>query len=841
MWIQVYTKNCSIVDYNYDETLLGDSIKYKLARIEQDYEGTTVYVFNYTTPIKSGYFYTTLEKNFYLIPIMNDYYSNPDFIDISFTNVNQYTMKIDVKMNTDLITLNYNNTLIKALCQQKILSYKNFRSIDISDKLHKNSFIPDNSCKINNNKFKDFNVKLFDYQKSSILKMSMIENKTYSMEIQRTFDIDMGDINIKWDPFYNKVVDTHKTCTIITKGGILADSMGLGKTLTMIGLTHYNKNIMEIETDYIKSRATLVIVPSHLAKQWVSEYTKAMPKNMKIITILTKTQHVKMTYADFKDADMIVVTQQFLLNFKNYIEINYKKVTPSSYSVKHRIEHLNNIYKTWIEENKDIGVMTEPLFELFHFNRVIIDEGHEIFEQNLGTIALNRWLLTFLNDLKASYKWYVSGTPFTHGFIQTMNYLDMKLKFDDEIIELSQINQYGCHLSHHNSGRKNYPIKNISNFISTENFMTQLLQKLVIRHLKDDIDSIIQIPGYTETIEWVQLTESEQSIYDSKRTSASKITLQQLCCHPLIVDSMKKMFGDNNGIIDLDKAQANLISYHKAQITDSTFKISKLDSSNQAYHMLLANYKSKISESNFMLNILEKISSKIEASDKDTCVICFSEITYDTATVLTSCGHLYCEDCITTSIKYKSECPTCKTKFLDGNKVLYRVEKKEKIVDTPFINKYGAKLGKLIQMIRNLIIMNKQNRIIVFSQWDDMLTLIGKSLSENGIANSFIKGNVHCRNRAIQLFKQDSMTEDSRVIMLSLKNSASGTNLTEATHIFFVEPINMSNDERKMIEGQAIGRACRLGQKNTIEVIRILCKNTIEEEIYKNNNKNIVL
>jgi SNF2 family DNA or RNA helicase len=254
--------------------------------------------------------------------------------------------------------------------------------------------------------------------------------------------------------------------------------------------------------------------------------------------------------------------------------------------------------------------------------------------------------------------------------------------------------------------------------------------------------------------------------------------------------------------------------------------------------MLLANYNSKISESKFMLNILEKITSKIEESDKDTCVICFNEITYDTTTVLTSCGHLYCEECIMTSIKYKSECPTCKTQLNTANK-LYRVEKKQ--IETPFINKYGAKLGKLIQMIRNLIIMNKMNRIIVFSQWDDMLTLIGKSLSENGIANSFIKGNVHCRNKAIQLFKQDSMTEDSRVIMLSLKNSASGTNLTEATHIFFVEPINMSNDERKMIEGQAIGRACRLGQKNTIEVIRILCKNTIEEDIYKNNNKNIIL
>ena len=68
--------------------------------------------------------------------------------------------------------------------------------------------------------------------------------------------------------------------------------------------------------------------------------------------------------------------------------------------------------------------------------------------------------------------------------------------------------------------------------------------------------------------------------------------------------------------------------------------------------------------------------------------------------------------------------------------------------------------------------------------------------------------------------------------MLSLKNSASGTNLTEATHIFFVEPINQSKSECIAIEGQAIGRACRIGQKKEIKIIRILCKDTIEEEIF---------
>ena len=54
--------------------------------------------------------------------------------------------------------------------------------------------------------------------------------------------------------------------------------------------------------------------------------------------------------------------------------------------------------------------------------------------------------------------------------------------------------------------------------------------------------------------------------------------------------------------------------------------------------------------------------------------------------------------------------------------------------------------------------------------------------------------------------------------MLSLENSASGTNLTEADYIFFVEPINKTRNEIAAIEGQAIGRVCRIGQKNKVKV-----------------------
>lgn len=122
-----------------------------------------------------------------------------------------------------------------------------------------------------------------------------------------------------------------------------------------------------------------------------------------------------------------------------------------------------------------------------------------------------------------------------------------------------------------------------------------------------------------------------------------------------------------------------------------------------------------------------------------------------------------------------------------------------------------------------------------------MLRLIGKTLAENNISNCFVKGNVWTRNAAINKFKTGKNYDgsDNKIIMLSLKNAASGTNLSEASHIFFIEPINASLEEIQTIENQAIARSCRIGQKNKINVIRILLKDTIEEEIYlKNYNKN---
>ena len=143
------------------------------------------------------------------------------------------------------------------------------------------------------------------------------------------------------------------------------------------------------------------------------------------------------------------------------------------------------------------------------------------------------------------------------------------------------------------------------------------------------------------------------------------------------------------------------------------------------------------------------------------------------------------------------------------------------------INTVGTKLGNLIYYLKK----NKEHTII-FSQWDDLLTKIGAILTKYNIKNVFCKGNCYQRDKAVRDFNDNS---NIKVIMLSSESAASGTNLTKASTIIFIEPIYGALKYRKDLENQAIGRAHRLGQKNNIKIVRFIIKNSVEEEIYKQN------
>jgi SNF2 family DNA or RNA helicase len=700
-----------------------------------------------------------------------------------------------------------------------------------------------------------FKVELYPYQLQSLNKMLMIEKEQLERSITQTTLLNIGDNQIIFDPVQGCRVKKEIDIKIKSKGGILADQMGLGKTLTSLALLKSNPKILDdnifindTTNNYhrIISKATLLICPSHLAKQWADEAKNCLP-NLKIIIIRTKRNHEKVTYDDIKNADFVIITQQFLMNFKYYPALHYGYVTASSFRFSHRNENMKSLLNKWrvkayhsnetLDDDLDYSNLWSnqlveweyiknklgPIFEMFYFHRLFIDEGHEIFGEMLSNGSLSNYISNYLRSVKANYFWYISGTPFINrkGMVNCFDFIKLEfttnkgniLKFDESSIR-------------------------IYDFLQKENFIQKLLPQVCIRHRKSDVENQIDIPGYEEEVAWVNLTNLESKLYEAKKSKTCSKTLQQLCCHPLVAESFHNVLG--NKTVSLEEIQTKLLEHHSHKIQHYTNKLENLHPGLQEYHMLKRTFTTKLSESKYILEVLKNINKKDEVKDEDdSCIICYCDIENP---ALTSCGHKFCYECLTDCLKINNKCPSCRADLKGSEIVLInKKEEKKKESVNPIIEKYGSKLGKIITMVRKLIIDSK-TRIIIFSQWDKMLGLIGRSLAENGVANSFVKGNVWARNSAISKFKLgvNKSGEDNKVILLSLKNSASGTNLTEATHIFFVEPINGPSLESKSIEGQAIGRACRLGQKNTIKVIRVLTRNTIEEDIYNkyylNNN-----
>ena len=152
------------------------------------------------------------------------------------------------------------------------------------------------------------------------------------------------------------------------------------------------------------------------------------------------------------------------------------------------------------------------------------------------------------------------------------------------------------------------------------------------------------------------------------------------------------------------------------------------------------------------------------------------------------------------------------------------------------INMYGTKLSYLIEYLGSLFKSNNDNRVIIFSQYDKLLKMTGKVLDEMNYKHIYLKGNVNVISKNITKFKKD---KSYRIIMLSSEFSSSGNNLTEASHIVFLDVLNANADKTKDIESQAIGRAVRIGQNKSVVIKRLIMKDTIEEKFYNDNKYNI--
>lgn len=144
-----------------------------------------------------------------------------------------------------------------------------------------------------------------------------------------------------------------------------------------------------------------------------------------------------------------------------------------------------------------------------------------------------------------------------------------------------------------------------------------------------------------------------------------------------------------------------------------------------------------------------------------------------------------------------------------------------------FLENYEGESGKMALLEEILQdALESGHRVLLFSQFTSMLDIIKQSLKQQNIEYFYLEGSTKAQDRGemVKLFNQGI----GKVFLISLKAGGTGLNLTGADMVIHFDPW-----WNPAVEEQATDRAYRIGQKNVVQVIRLITHGTIEEKIYE--------
>jgi SNF2 family DNA or RNA helicase len=115
------------------------------------------------------------------------------------------------------------------------------------------------------------------------------------------------------------------------------------------------------------------------------------------------------------------------------------------------------------------------------------------------------------------------------------------------------------------------------------------------------------------------------------------------------------------------------------------------------------------------------------------------------------------------------------------------------------------------------------HRVLVFSQFVSMLTILRRELEARGIAYCYLDGSTKDRLGECRRFNTD---ESIPLFLISLHAGGTGLNLTGADMVVHFDPW-----WNPAVEDQATDRAHRIGQKRTVYVVKMIAEGSVEERV----------
>ncbi|MCJ1282251.1 hypothetical protein MMC26_001574 [Xylographa opegraphella] len=588
-------------------------------------------------------------------------------------------------------------------------------------------------------------------------------------------------------------------------GGILADMMGLGKTLSIL---------------------SLIVGSLDAASTWAEQ----LPQPVANQGGIALKRNAKTT--------LLVAPLSVVANWEEQIIAHIQPGTLSCY-IYHgnsRCQDIDELAKYDVVITTYSIVSSEfngrskkrdgsPLLQT-NFFRIVLDEAHMIREQSTRQFQA-------ICTLAAQRRWAVTGTP-VQNRLDDLGALIKFLRFKP-FDEKGGFTQFIL-----------APFKNADPEILPK--LRLLVDSITLRRLKDRID----LPKRHDRVVRLQFSKDERELYEwfakdsdnrmriiagQKKGLGGKtyvhvlqaiLRLRLICAHGkelLSEDDLKLTEGfSSTNAIDLDDED------------DGKPLISK----RQAYEMLMLFKETDSDTCSQCLRRIGTRDSNLEDA-KDEVIGC-----------MLPCFQIVCNDCIGEVKKTINEkvrdnhftCPFCeqylRISYFDLTQGGIEDAEEAKIMarenprQAKIMGRYGGPHTKTTALMEGLLdskVESLENpndppvKSVVFSGWTAHLDLIQIALEDNGIQYVRLDGKMSRvqRSASLEVFRTDP---EIAVILVSISAGGLGLNLTTASKVYVMEP-----QFNPAAEAQAIDRVHRLGQKREVTTTRFIMHDSFEEKM----------
>ena len=664
-----------------------------------------------------------------------------------------------------------------------------------------------------------------------------------------------------FNPYSGQISVETPLSNINCKGGILADEMGLGKTVMMISLLHANpwgKNQDNSkENQLISSRISTSEKSEKSEKNEKNEKNAKNDKNAKNEKIALFSSRKALEFSTSETRPQISLENPLTHHNRDFFPAKPKfagtliivPLTLLSQWESELVLHSSpSHFRTLLYygdtrpldlHNYDIVITTygivsceyslqNPSIFSYSWFRIVLDEAHYIKGRTIQ-------LAKAVYHIRAQSRWCMTGTPIQN-------------KLDDlfSLLHFLRLEPWSDYLWWNSYINKPYEKKDPLVFTILRSIISPILLRRTKKGKTKDGRSIIDLPEKDCYIEYIDFSREEESLYKevymkskkefddllSKGTFLSNymhvfdilMRLRQICDHPYLM------------LTRSDYANKDKLEETVRRFVEKRLKAQKITENNKenahfevifdeiSHAEIVVNINAKNSHG-FNEKYFEEIVRKLRRNEIENCPVCLGDLE---DAVITLCLHVTCRLCMVRALESSGMCPLCR-KMLNKEDFMTVPRENKFEIDLDSKYKRSSKMEKLMEKIADLL--KKDEKAVIFSQFLGMLDLIEYDFKRNNIKYLRFDGSLPHKKRGeiLRNFKEDSTIP---IIMISLKAGGVGLNLVEANHVFLIDPW-----WNPAVEEQAVERVHRIGQKRKVEVVRFICRGSIEERMIELHKK----